>query len=268
MDYTLIRASRKSISISIRDAVVVVRAPHRAAKSEIDQFVESKQRWITSKLALAQEAAAKRQQFVITYGSMLLWRGQEYPLLGDSPTKCTWRDDQGFHMPPGCDEPTLKHNVIRLYKSCAKPFLTQRVTHFAKVVGQMPASVTITQAMSRWGSCSAVTHRTPINLDGTAPRGSGHASILGRTHSPRTTSLTSSSTSTEKTYRLNFSWRLCMAEDDIIDAVVVHELAHTKHMNHSAAFYALVRATLPDYDARHAQLRLLSQRLGCEDWSL
>ncbi len=38
--------------------------------------------------------------------------------------------------------------------------------------------------------------------------------------------------------QLNFSWRLVMAPDDVIDYVVAHELAHIKHMNHSADFWS------------------------------
>lgn len=40
-----------------------------------------------------------------------------------------------------------------------------------------------------------------------------------------------------------------------VEAVVVHELAHILHKNHSPDFYALVRQTLPDYDARIRLLR-------------
>ena len=49
---------------------------------------------------------------------------------------------------------------------------------------------------------------------------------------------------------LNFSWRLIMADDDVIDYVVVHELAHITEMNHSARFWAIVGGLLPDYKKR------------------
>lgn len=65
---------------------------------------------------------------------------------------------------------------------------------------------------------------------------------------------------------INFSWRLIMADDDVIDYVVVHELAHIKEHNHSARFWATVSAILPDYKARLAKLKKLQKRLANEDW--
>lgn len=65
---------------------------------------------------------------------------------------------------------------------------------------------------------------------------------------------------------INYSWRLIMAEDDVIDYVVVHELAHIKEMNHSARFWAIVQGVLPDYKNRLLLLKALQKRLGAEDW--
>ena len=65
---------------------------------------------------------------------------------------------------------------------------------------------------------------------------------------------------------LNFSWRLMMADDNVIDYVVVHELAHLAEMNHSARFWAVVEGVLPDYKERRAQLRDLQLRLRGENW--
>ena len=49
---------------------------------------------------------------------------------------------------------------------------------------------------------------------------------------------------------LCFSWYLMRYPDAAIDYVVVHELAHIHHHNHSPAFYALVERYLPDWRER------------------
>ena len=54
---------------------------------------------------------------------------------------------------------------------------------------------------------------------------------------------------------LCFSYRVMMYSPEAIDYVVVHELAHIRHHNHSSAFYALVESVLPDYKHREAMLK-------------
>ena len=53
---------------------------------------------------------------------------------------------------------------------------------------------------------------------------------------------------------LNFNWKLMLMPEEVLDYVVVHELAHRKEMNHSSRFWAVVESELPDY--RQLRLRL------------
>ena len=53
-----------------------------------------------------------------------------------------------------------------------------------------------------------------------------------------------------------YSWRLMQYPPEAIDYVVVHELAHIVHKNHSADFYKLIAKYLPDYKNREKMLKL------------
>lgn len=54
---------------------------------------------------------------------------------------------------------------------------------------------------------------------------------------------------------ISYSYRLMLYPEAAIDYVVVHELAHLVEMNHSPAFYEVVRTVLPDYKERKKLLR-------------
>ncbi len=46
---------------------------------------------------------------------------------------------------------------------------------------------------------------------------------------------------------LNFNWRLIMAPSEVLRYVVIHELAHLVHLNHSIRFWELVEQYDPDF---------------------
>ena len=54
---------------------------------------------------------------------------------------------------------------------------------------------------------------------------------------------------------LCFSWRLMQYPPEAIDYVVVHELAHIRHHDHSPAFYALIERYMPDWRERMKLLK-------------
>ena len=54
---------------------------------------------------------------------------------------------------------------------------------------------------------------------------------------------------------LNFNCLLALVPEDVLDYVIVHELCHRKHMNHSPAFWAEVASLLPEYAVSRAWLK-------------
>jgi len=60
--------------------------------------------------------------------------------------------------------------------------------------------------------------------------------------------------------RVRLNWRLIQMPPDLIDYVVVHELAHLREPNHSPSFWRWVAGVLPDYEQRRRTLRRESHR--------
>lgn len=60
---------------------------------------------------------------------------------------------------------------------------------------------------------------------------------------------------------LNFNCVLMLAPEETADYVIVHELCHLVHPNHSKAFWALVEQTMPDFAAHRRWLKENSRQL-------
>lgn len=54
---------------------------------------------------------------------------------------------------------------------------------------------------------------------------------------------------------LSFNYRLIFAPPAVLDYVVVHELCHLTHMNHSKEFWNLVGTVMPDYKTHRKWLK-------------
>lgn len=61
---------------------------------------------------------------------------------------------------------------------------------------------------------------------------------------------------------LSFSWRLMLAPFSVLDYVVVHELCHRIHMNHSKEFWSTVGLYFPDYKEKKNWLKEKGRFLG------
>jgi predicted metal-dependent hydrolase len=229
-EYILSRSRRKTIAVYVRDGAVEVRAPLWAPKSEIDSFVASKSDWIAKRLAATAEQAERREAFMLDYGSTVAYRGMQVPIVTKDGRYIGF-DGSGFFMPPGLSHQQIKDACIKIYRLLAKRHLCERCRAWAWQMGLEPPAVRITKAKTRWGSCS---------LSATA--------------------------GSRPTARLSFSWRLMMADDEAIEYVLVHELAHISEMSHSKRFWKIVSTFVPDYKEQRRRLKVLHKRLVNEDW--
>jgi len=64
--------------------------------------------------------------------------------------------------------------------------------------------------------------------------------------------------------RIGLSWRLLLAPPEVFRYVVIHELCHLRHHDHSPRFWALVERQMPDYASHRAWLR--EQGASLHEW--
>ena len=55
--------------------------------------------------------------------------------------------------------------------------------------------------------------------------------------------------------KLSFNLKLVLYDKRVLEYVVIHELAHMRHRDHSAAFWAAVASAMPDYKKQREQLK-------------
>ena len=94
---------------------------------------------------------------------------------------------------------------------------------------------------SAWSGCN--THPEPLHVPLT-PREVGVRELSNRW------------ASCSPNGNLAFHWKCMMAPQTIIDYIVVHELCHFHHLDHSNAFWNEVDKVLPAYGERKEWLRV------------
>ena len=221
--YKLVRSRRKTVAIYItEDASVEIRAPLKMPITDIEKFIASKEMWIEKHLGRRKQLNAEKSGFTLDYGDTAALAGNIYPIRAKDGNLAGF-DGQCFYLPPNLTPDKIKSAVVRIYKAAAKNIIKNRTVEYAKHMNVTPASVRITDAKTRWGSCSGKN-------------------------------------------RINFSWRLVMTDNNTIDYVVVHELAHIREHNHSPRFWKIVESVLPDYRDRQKKLKLYQKRHIVQDW--
>ncbi len=70
--------------------------------------------------------------------------------------------------------------------------------------------------------------------------------------------------SCSSTGTLSFNYRLMFAPPRVLDYVVVHELCHLTHMNHSREFWNLVASVMPEYKTYRNWLKEHGRELNIE----
>lgn len=220
IDYEIRRSKRRKKTIEVRvsrDGVCVY-APWATSDPEVQAFVRERAEWILRHLAKLSEVEPMR----FVDGETLAYLGREIPLVfevSDLSTPLVHLEDGCFRVaePESLDQEERVDTIGRAFLRWYYARADQRLA----------------ETVDRWW---------PVAGHGPKSR------VLIRNQRKRWGSCGVDGT-------LRFNWRVMMLEPDLIDYVVVHELAHLKVRNHSSDFWNLVRDYMPDVQERRKRLR-------------
>ena len=224
--YEFRRARRRSIGFVVGVEGLSVSAPRWVAVAEVEQALQAKARWILRKLQEQQERAQRLQAAKVVWqdGTTLPFLGEPVIVLLDARVTGAQLNSDGQSL-PGVPRLTLH---LGLPQAATQEQIREAVQSWL----QRQARRLFEERCAHFAPQLGVRVKR-LSLSSAATRW-GSASADG-------------------SVRLN--WRLIHFALPVIDYVVTHELAHLREMNHSAAFWEVVRSVLPDYEHHRGALR-------------
>ncbi len=217
-------ADRRTTDIVIeRNGIVTVRAPLQMTPEQVDETVRRKRMWIYRNLAEWRDLNATSVVREWVNGESFLYLGSGYRLL------LVQEQDEPLKLKDGRFQ--LLRSVI---ESGGKQAAHQTFEDFYREKGLGR----LTQRVAHFSSKVGVAPGTVFVKD----IGFRWASCL-------------------KSGDLHFHWKCLMAPPTVIDYIVVHELCHLHHRDHTEAFWNEVDKVLPDYRERKEWLRLRGAEL-------
>jgi predicted metal-dependent hydrolase len=223
LNYGLRFSERRTLAISVLpDGSVDVSAPFETPIAKIEERLAARLSWIRRQQAFFGQFAPRVPARRHVGGETHLYLGRQYRLRVEQGEKeaVTLRSGRLFVSLPGVATPErTSHALNAWYHERALVKLPER---FANVQKQVAYPGLVPDRLSI----------RPLR------RRWGSMSPAGR---------------------LTLNATLIKAPVSSIDYVIVHELCHLAHADHSPAFYRLLRRLMPDWEARKARLeRLLS----------
>ena len=252
LGYVLQRRRRRSIGMRISPQGLLVAAPPWVAIHEIEQILHTKARWILRKLHEQEKlSAAKQQQEQIVWqnGVYLPWQGGllQVRLTGGAGQ---YKALRASYLQQKADAAQL------LCKTNPDLHAATPASSLAQSILQMDlpenmAGETLCNLVRYWMQQHAYTLFAE-RLNHYAPQmGVRWSSLKLSNAASRWGSATSQG-------GIRLHWRLVQLPMQLLDYVVVHELAHLHEMNHSTRFWGWVEKILPDYRQRQFQLKQTS----------
>mgnify|MGYP001240279575 FL=1 len=226
--YLLVRSSRRSIGMEVSAQGLTVRAPLRASHTVIESVLREKTRWILQKLS-------------------------DRAVRVDSTPRVHWQD--GSSMPFLGGELQLRLHPQAPRTGELLSIGPQRwVLHLCADVEASAEQVRA--VVAAWW----LRHARQLLTE----RLQHYAPAMGvQWRSLRLSNARTRWGSAKADGSIMLNWRLLHYRLPVLDYVVIHELAHLRHMDHSPHFWAVVESVCPDY----LQLRQALKQ-PCPDWAI
>ena len=233
------RSKRKNMSMSVdKDGSVIIKAPLRyPSDKEIQNFVEQKIDWILTQRNKIQEREDMKlvRRFETDYSFLYLGEERLVEMRSAKKTSIAYEDGKIVIKTPFFD--ALEHDyeadenkkaIEKLQSDLKKWYKTQAYDYISKRVEYYQKIIGVTV--------------TDVSIK-SRKRQWGSCDSNGC---------------------LTFSWRLVMARPEAIDYVVIHELCHRKHMDHSRDFWNEVKKYMPNFKEQKLWLEENSVNLNIE----
>jgi predicted metal-dependent hydrolase len=224
IEYQVIKSNRKTVTISILPTKrIIVKTPKYLSDYEVMNLVKRKAQWIDKKISEMSDDTERKSKIEYSDGQFILYRGKDYKLKIEN------------------DYNIKKSKVVIISDEIVVTTNQEQNQDIAKILEQWyreKAKVLIHQRLDHYN--------VYINKKISNVRVKNQRRRWG---------------SCSNLSNLNFNWRIIMMPDEMFDYIIVHEMCHLLHLNHSKDFWRAVEEILPDYKEREKWIKLNGSRL-------
>ena len=212
IEYEINKGKRKNIYIQIKNGKVIVKVPYYVTNKQIEEIVYKKSNWIRKSL----EKYNQKNNGLKKYQE-----GEIYKILGkEYILKINY--EETIQIKVDITDCNIIINLPSTYKM--SPNLSNKIE---KIINKMYMQIIQKQL--------DYTMKKVTNMVGLAPK------------KYRVRDMKSAWGSCSSTKNISIALKLIEHSPKAFEYVVLHEVCHLKHMNHSKQFWQMVEGYMPDY---------------------
>ena len=205
----------KSVKIFFRNNKIIITKPNRFSNKNLVEIIKKNEDFIYNAYQKGLTNNNNTQKHWQT-GEEIFYKGEEFEIIreinGTKQIHIQIEEDKKqikVIVPNGLEEENIKYTIDKGIKRLFKN----------------NTEVLIQERLPYWSNVTGIKYNTCTIRDAKTRYGS----------------------CVKKTKAIRFSSRLIMLPETVADAIIVHELCHIVHANHSKDFYDLVKKYIPNY---------------------